>query len=151
MIFRVPFGFAPAPPPPAACELQPRVHRDAQREMGQPGTRWCATELFSNRATPWHATTPEVKTPPLTIHPLAIHRWWRPLGNPPVVVQVFIPVPTGLPRELAESHTRATQPGLVSPGGSDQAQRYHPASLSSESGESLRHVGCYSVKQTVAW
>ncbi len=26
----------------------------------------------------------------------------------------------------------------------EQAQRHHPASLSSESGESLRHVGCYS-------
>jgi hypothetical protein len=52
----------------------------------------------------------------------------------------FSPVQTGLPRELAESLTRATQPGLVSPGGSDQAQRYHPASLSSESGESLRHM-----------
>jgi hypothetical protein len=36
-----------------------------------------------------------------------------------------------LPRELAESLTRATQPGLVSPDGTsgDQAQRYHPASL----------------------
>jgi hypothetical protein len=48
-------------------------------------------------------------------------------------------VQTGLPRELPELLTRATQPGLVSPGGADQAQRYHPASLSSESGESL----CY--------
>jgi hypothetical protein len=52
----------------------------------------------------------------------------------------FSPVQTRLPRELAESLTRAKQPGLVSPGGSDQAQRYHPASLSSESGESLRHM-----------
>ena len=26
---------------------------------------------------------------------------------------------------------------------SEQAQRHKPASLSSESGESLRHVGCY--------
>ena len=52
----------------------------------------------------------------------------------------FSPVQTGLPRELADSLTRATQPGLVSPGGSDQAQRYHPASLSSASGESLRHI-----------
>jgi hypothetical protein len=42
------------------------------------------------------------------------------------------------------SLTRATQPGLVSPGGGEQAQRHHPASISSESGESLRHVGCYS-------
>jgi len=41
----------------------------------------------------------------------------------------FCPVQTGLPRELAESLARATQPGLVSPGCSDQAQRYHPASL----------------------
>jgi hypothetical protein len=57
----------------------------------------------------------------------------------------------GLPRELAESLTDATQPGLLSPGGSDQPRRFHPASLSSESGESLRHVGCYSVKQTEAW
>ena len=40
------------------------------------------------------------------------------------------PVQTGLRRELAESLTRATQAGLVSPGGSDQAQRYHPPSLS---------------------
>ena len=53
---------------------------------------------------------------------------------------------TGLQRELAKSLTRATQPGLVSPGGGDQAQWYHPASLSSESGESLRHVGCYSAE-----
>ena len=59
---------------------------------------------------------------------------------------VFSPVQTGLPRELAKLLTRTTQPGLVSPGGGDQAQRYRPASLSSESGESLRHVGCYSVK-----
>jgi hypothetical protein len=53
---------------------------------------------------------------------------------------------------MATSLTRAMQLGLVSvsTGGSDQAQRYHPASLSSEPGESLRHVGCYSVKQTVA-
>jgi hypothetical protein len=58
----------------------------------------------------------------------------------------FSPVQTGLPRELAKSLTRATQPGLVSPGGGEQAQRHHPASLSSESGESLRHVGCYSAK-----
>jgi hypothetical protein len=61
----------------------------------------------------------------------------------------------GLPRELkselAESLTGSTQPGLASPGGSEQAQRYHPASLSSESGESLRHTpyyGCYSLKHT---
>jgi hypothetical protein len=49
-------------------------------------------------------------------------------------------------RELAKWLTRATQPGLVSPGGGEQAQRHHPASLSSESGESLRHVGCNSAK-----
>jgi hypothetical protein len=30
---------------------------------------------------------------------------------------------------VAESRTRATQPGLVSPGGSEQARRCHPASL----------------------
>jgi hypothetical protein len=59
------------------------------------------------------------------------------------------PVQTDLPRELVESLTRATQPVLVSPGGSDQAQRYHLASLSSESGESLRHIVCYPDKQTV--
>ena len=67
---------------------------------------------------------------------------------------ILSPVQSGLPRELAESLTRATQPGLVSPGGGDysnQAQRYHPASLSSESEESLRHVGCYPVKQTAMW
>jgi hypothetical protein len=40
----------------------------------------------------------------------------------------FSPVQMGLPRELAESLTGATQPGLVSPGVSDQAQRYYPAS-----------------------
>jgi hypothetical protein len=34
----------------------------------------------------------------------------------------------------------------VSPGGGEQVQLHHPASLSSESGESLRHVGCYSAK-----
>ena len=58
----------------------------------------------------------------------------------------FSPVQTGLPRELAKSLTRATQPGLVSSDCCDQAQGYHPASLSSESGESLRpdDVGCYS-------
>jgi hypothetical protein len=33
-----------------------------------------------------------------------------------------------------------SMPGLMSPGVSDQAQGYHPASLSSESGESLRHT-----------
>ena len=47
---------------------------------------------------------------------------------------------TRLPRERAKSLIRATQPGLVSPGGGEQAQRHKPASLSSESGESLRHV-----------
>jgi hypothetical protein len=52
----------------------------------------------------------------------------------------FSPVQTGFPRELAKSLTRAMQPGLVSPGDDDQAQRYHPASLSSESGESLHHM-----------
>jgi hypothetical protein len=57
-------------------------------------------------------------------------------------------VQTGLPKELAESLTRATQPGLESPDGCDQAQRYHPESLSASesSGESLRDVGCYSAK-----
>ena len=58
----------------------------------------------------------------------------------------FSPVLTGLPRELAKSFTCDTQPGLVSPGGGDQAQQYHPPSPLSESGESLRHVGCYSAK-----
>ena len=53
---------------------------------------------------------------------------------------VFSLVQTGLPRELAKLLTRATQPGLVSPGGGDQAQWCHPASLASESGESLRHM-----------
>ena len=38
------------------------------------------------------------------------------------------------------------QPSPVSPGGGDQAQWYHPASPSSESGECLRHVGCYLVE-----
>ena len=47
---------------------------------------------------------------------------------------------TGPPRELAKLLTRATQPGLVSPGSGDQAQWCHPASLASESGESLRHM-----------
>jgi hypothetical protein len=45
------------------------------------------------------------------------------------------------------SLNRATQPGPVTfsvpPDGGEQAQRHKPASLSSESGESLRHVGCY--------
>jgi hypothetical protein len=40
---------------------------------------------------------------------------------------------------LAKLLNRATQPVLVSPGGGDQAQWYHLASLSSESGERLRH------------
>jgi hypothetical protein len=31
--------------------------------MGQPGTLRCATEQSGNRATPRHATTPEVKKP----------------------------------------------------------------------------------------
>jgi hypothetical protein len=35
---------------------------------------------------------------------------------------------TGLPRELAESLNRAMQPGLVSPGGSDQQSTARPAS-----------------------
>jgi hypothetical protein len=46
-----------------------------------------------------------------------------------------------LPRELAMSLNRATQP--VSPGGVEHAQWHKPASLSSESAENLRHVGCY--------
>jgi hypothetical protein len=41
------------------------------------------------------------------------------------------------------SLNRSTQPGPVSPGGGEQAQMHKQASLSSESGESLRHVGCY--------
>jgi len=43
------------------------------------------------------------------------------------------------------SLNRTTQPGPVSPGGGEQAcQRHKQVSHSSESGESLRHVGCYS-------
>jgi hypothetical protein len=41
----------------------------------------------------------------------------------------FSPVQTGLPRDLAKLLTHATQPGLVSPDGGEQAQRYHSASL----------------------
>jgi hypothetical protein len=52
----------------------------------------------------------------------------------------------GLPRELAKLLTRIMQPGTVSPGGDYQAQWYHLMSFLSESGESLRHVGCYSAK-----
>jgi hypothetical protein len=58
------------------------------------------------------------------------------------------------PRHARTTHTRAlaTLYGVQSPAGSceqvrsgaeSQAQWYHSASLSSESGESLRHVGCY--------
>ena len=36
-------------------------NRNAQPEMGQPGTQWCATELSGNGTTPRHATTPEFK------------------------------------------------------------------------------------------
>ena len=64
----------------------------------------------------------------------------HPRGARPLTF--FSPVQTGLERELAELLPRTTQPGLVAPGSGDQAQWYHPASLSSESGESLRHVGC---------
>ena len=58
------------------------------------------------------------------------------------VVKWAPPLYVGLQRELAKSLTCTTQPGLVSPGGGDQTPRYHLASLPSESGESLRHVGC---------
>ncbi len=34
----------------------------------------------------------------------------------------------------------------MSPGGGAQAQRHHQESVLSESGESLRHVGCYSTE-----
>ena len=44
-------------------------------------------------------------------------------------VHFFSPVQTGLPRELAKLLTHATQPGLVSPDGGEQAQRHYPASL----------------------
>ena len=54
----------------------------------------------------------------------------------------FKPVADCLQRELAKLLTGDAQPGLVSPVCGEQAQWYHPASLSSESGESLRHVGC---------
>jgi hypothetical protein len=36
-------------------------NRDAQREMRQPGTQQCATELSGNGTLPWHATKPEAK------------------------------------------------------------------------------------------
>jgi hypothetical protein len=39
---------------------------DAPREMGQPSTQWCATELSGNGTTPRHATLPKGKN-----H----HRW----------------------------------------------------------------------------
>ena len=58
----------------------------------------------------------------------------------------FSPVQTDLPRELVKLLTHAAQPGLVSPGCVEQAQLHYPASLSSESGEILRHVGC-----SVSW
>jgi hypothetical protein len=61
------------------------------------------------------------------------------------------PVHACLPREQAESLTRATQPGLVSPGGSDQVPSGEPLiRVRGKSPLSLRHVVCYSVKQTVA-
>ncbi len=66
--------------------------------------------------------------------------------NPSLTLYSCRPVQTGLPRERAKLLTRATQPGLVSPAGGKQAQWYHSASLSSESGESLRHVRCYSAE-----
>ena len=40
-------------------------------------------------------------------------------------------------------YSDATQPGPVSPDGGEQAQQHKTASLSSESGESLCHVGCH--------
>jgi len=61
----------------------------------------------------------------------------------------FSPVQTGLPREQAKSLTRASQPGLVSPGGGEKAQRSNGTNLLSLSpgeplislsGESLRHM-----------
>jgi hypothetical protein len=36
-------------------------NREARREMGQPSTQLCATELSGNGTLPWHATTPEAK------------------------------------------------------------------------------------------
>ena len=88
---------------------------------------------------PTHVHTPTI-TERLTGQ-WAVTQGW---GARPLIF--FGPVQTGLLRELAKSLTRAMQLGLVSPGGSDQAQWYHPASLSSESGESLRPVGCCSAK-----
>ena len=49
----------------------------------------------------------------------------------------FSPVQTDLPRELVKLLTHAAQPGLVSLGCVEQAQLYYPASLLSESRESL--------------
>ena len=56
-------------------------------------------------------------------------------------------------RELSKSLTLtgAKNPGLVSPGGGDQAQRYHSASVSSESGDSLRHLDAKTVKQSLKY
>jgi hypothetical protein len=79
--------------------------------------------------------------PPFHAHTLRLADSTTPAAGaepPGVVVE---------PRDVSEApRTRAVQPGLVSPDGSDQAQRHHPASLSSESGECLRHVGYHSVK-----
>ena len=68
-----------------------------------------------------------------------VHMWcsdWCPELQPRDGVQdlsFFSPVQTDLPRELTESLTRDMHPVLVSPDGSDQAQRYHPPSLSHQS------------------
>jgi len=60
----------------------------------------------------------------------------------------FSQLQTVLLRELDKLLTCATQPDLVSPDCVDQAQWYHPARLSSESGESLlRHVCCYAAER----
>ena len=50
---------------------------------------------------------------------------------------------------FAKSLTRATQPYLLSPGGSEQAQRYHPASLSSESGYPVIQTRKYGDAESV--
>jgi hypothetical protein len=68
-------------------------------------------------------------TPPRRIHPpplIGVTGQWAEL-QPRDGVQdpyfFFSPVQTGLPRERAKLLTRATQSGLESPGGGDQAQR----------------------------
>jgi hypothetical protein len=107
------------------AHLSTKVNPEQYASMMQDGLQ-IAGPLGGGKGVLPHTHTHPYSHPNLSNCPLgrATDQGW---GARPFIF--FSPVQTGLTRELAELLTRATQPGLVSPGGGDQDQWYHPASL----------------------